>query len=139
MRYNESRHDSYPQFSRSLGTPGTMIPLQITTYGATQPWVINSLRLPEVYYRKSYIKPRGEGLIYFKPISGGAYLRRRRLCNLETTMVSVLHKELECKVEKPKYKKLEVMQTRIRIKSKLPVGKCSIPEQSRRNSTVVID
>ena len=66
-------------------------------------------------------------------------MRRRSLCNLETTMVSVLHKELECKVEKPKYKKLEVMQTRIRIKSKLPVGKCSIPEQSRRNSTVVID
>ena len=100
-----------------------MIPLQITTFGATQPWVINSLRLPEVYYRKSYIKPRGEGLIYIKPISGGAYLRRRSLCNLETTMVSVLHKELEYKVEKLKYKKLDVMQTRIRIKSKLPVGK----------------
>ena len=50
-------------------------------------------------------------------------MRRRGLCNLETTMVSVLHKELEYKVEKLKYKKLEVMQTRIRIKSKLPVGK----------------
>ena len=50
-------------------------------------------------------------------------MRRRSLCNLETTMVSVLHKELECNVEKLKYKKLEVMQTRIRIKSKLPVGK----------------
>ena len=49
---------------------------------------------------------------------------RKSLCNLETTMVSVLHKELECKVEKPKYKKLEVIQTRIRINSKLPVGKC---------------
>ena len=59
LRYNESRHDSYPQFSRSLGTPGTMIPLQITTFGATQPWVINSLRLSEFFYRKSYIKPRG--------------------------------------------------------------------------------
>ena len=48
---------------------------------------------------------------------------RRSLCNLETTMVSVLHKELEYKVEKLKHKKLDVMQTRIRIKSKLPVGK----------------
>ena len=47
------------------------------------------------------------------------------LFNLEKTMVSVLHKELEYKVEKPKNKKLrlEVMQQRIRIKSELPVGK----------------
>ena len=50
-------------------------------------------------------------------------MRRRSLCNLETTMVSALHKELEDRVEKLRYKKLEVMQTRIRIKSKLPVGK----------------
>ena len=28
-------------------------------------------------------------------------------------MVSVLHKELKCKVEKPKYKKFQVMQPRI--------------------------
>ena len=32
------------------------------------------------------------------------------LFNLEKTMVLVLHKELEHKVEKLKYKKLEVMQ-----------------------------
>ena len=38
-------------------------------------------------------------------------------------MVSVLHKELEYKVEKLKYKKFQVMQPRIRIKSELPVGK----------------
>ena len=38
-------------------------------------------------------------------------------------MASVLHKELEYKVEKLKYKKLKVMQPRIRIKSELPVGK----------------
>ena len=37
-------------------------------------------------------------------------------------MVSVLHKELEYKVEKLKYKKLEVMQLRIINKSELPVG-----------------
>ena len=37
-------------------------------------------------------------------------------------MVSVLHNELEYKVEKLKYKKLEVMQPRIRKKSELAVG-----------------
>ena len=103
-----------------------MIPLQITTLGARQPRVINSLRLSEVYHRKSYIKPRGVRVYLFQAHlggGGGAYLIRRSLCNLETTMVSVLHKELEYKVEKLKYKKLDVMQTRIRIKSKLPVGK----------------
>ena len=38
-------------------------------------------------------------------------------------MVSVLHKELGCKVEKLKYKKLEVMQPRIKNKYELPAGK----------------
>ena len=36
--------------------------------------------------------------------------------------MSVLYKGLEYKVEKLKFKKLEVMQPRIRIKSELPVG-----------------
>ena len=40
---------------------------------------------------------------------GGAYLfqahLRGGLFNLKTTMVSVLHKKLDCKVEKLKYKK----------------------------------
>ena len=38
------------------------------------------------------------------------------------TMVSVLHKELEYKVENLKHKNLEVMQSRIKNKSELPVG-----------------
>ena len=38
------------------------------------------------------------------------------------TMLSVLHKELESKVEKLKYKKLEVMQLRKKNKSELPAG-----------------
>ena len=38
-------------------------------------------------------------------------------------MVSVLHKELECKVEKLKYKKLELIQRRIKNKYELPAGK----------------
>ena len=37
-------------------------------------------------------------------------------------MVSVLHKELEYKVKKLKYKKLKVMQSRIKNKCKLPEG-----------------
>ena len=71
------------------------------------------------------IKPRGgggggggRGLIEI-----GGYLRDGGLFNVEKTMVSLLHKELEYKVEKLKYKRLEVMQPRIRIKSALPVGK----------------
>ena len=65
------------------------------------------------------IKPRGgQGLIEI-----GGYLRDGGLFNVEKTMVSLLHKELEYKVEKLKYKRLEVMQARIRIKSALPVGK----------------
>ena len=44
------------------------------------------------------------------------------LFNLSEAMVTVLHKELECKVEKLKNKKLEVMQLRIENKSELPVG-----------------
>ena len=54
---------------------------------------------------------RDEGLIW----EGGIF-------NLAQTMVSFLHKELEYKVEKLKYKKLEVRQPRIKNKSELPVG-----------------
>ena len=37
-------------------------------------------------------------------------------------IMSVLHEEHEFKVEKLKYKKLEVMQLRIRNKSDIPAG-----------------
>ena len=53
-----------------------------------------------------WLSPRG-GLIYFKPIWGGlnrdgglTWEGGGGLSHLETTMVSVLHKELEYKVEK---------------------------------------
>ena len=42
---------------------------------------------------------------------------------LAKTMVSVLPKELEYKVENHKYEKLKVTQPRINKRSKLPVGK----------------
>ena len=53
--------------------------------------------------------------------------------------VSFFHEELEYKVEKPKYKRLEVMQPRIQNKSELPVSEQTIPDQSTRSFTVVID
>ena len=65
-----------------------------------------------MHYRKSSIKPPG-GLFTSSPFEGGGgglietggSLKRGGLFNLKTTMVSVLHKELDCKVEKLKYKK----------------------------------
>ena len=53
---------------------------------------------------------------------GGLKFWERGLFNLAKLMVLVLHKELEYKVEKLKYKKLEIMQLRNKNKSKLPVG-----------------
>ena len=44
------------------------------------------------------------------------------LFNLAKKMVSVLHKDLECKVEELKYKKLKVMQMGFKNKSELPAG-----------------
>jgi len=58
-----------------------------------------------VVYRKSSIKPPG-GLFILSPFEGwgGGLIETGGLFNLETTMVSVIHKELEYKVEKFKYK-----------------------------------
>ena len=60
---------------------------------------------------KSSIRPPG-GLFISSPFEGGGgviemggLFERGDLFNLKTTMVSVLHKELDCKVEKLKYKK----------------------------------
>ena len=53
------------------------------------------------------------GGTYFKHICRG----EGGLFNLATTTVSVLHKELECGVEKLKYEKLEIMQLRIKSSS----------------------
>ena len=91
------------------------------------------------YYRKSCIKP--------PPPGGGAYLFQTHLrsaygdgglIHLTQTMVLVLHRELENKVEKLKYKKLEVMWLRIQNKSALAVGKWTIPYQSTWSFKVVI-
>ena len=44
-------------------------------------------------------------LFISSPFEGGGLIETGGLFNLQTTMVSVLHKELEYKVEKLKYKK----------------------------------
>ena len=74
------------------------------------------------FYGKSSIKtpppPPHRGGFLFNPqfrAGGGG------LFNLEKMMVSVLHKELEYKVENLKYKKVGG-HARIRIKSELPAG-----------------
>ena len=70
----------------------------------------------------------GGGIFISNPFEGGGVketgdlFERRGLFNLAKTTVSVLYKELEYKVEKLKYKKLEVTQPRIRNKSELPAG-----------------
>ena len=50
-------------------------------------------------------------------------------------MVSILHKELESKLETLKHKKLEDMQSGIKNKSELQ----TIPDQYTRSLTFVID
>ena len=82
-------------------------------------------------YRKSSIKLPG-GLFISSPFEGGLYrdgslFERGGLFNLEQTMVSVLHKELEYSSTR----RLEVMQPRITNKSELPgVDEYTISDQS---------
>ena len=71
-------------------------------------------------YRKSSIKsPRG---LFISNTFEGVLNRAGGLLNLANSMVSFLHKGLEYKVENLGNEKLEVMQTRIKNKSELPVG-----------------
>ena len=69
-------------------------------------------------YHKSSIKhPIGAYLFqthFFGGEGGWGLIETGGLFNLAKTFVSVLHKELECKAEKLKYKKLEVLQRRIK-------------------------
>ena len=65
-----------------------------------------------LYIVSPLLRPLGAYL--FQSPLREAYLREG-VFNLEKTMVSVLHKELANKVEKLGYKKLEVMQPRIKF------------------------
>ena len=70
-------------------------------------------------YRKSSIKPPGGLFISITFGGGGGLNRDKGLFHLDKTMVLILFKELEYKMEKLKYKKLEIMQPRIENKSEL--------------------
>ena len=59
---------------------------------------------------------------FFFLVGGGGLIETGGLLNLARTMVSVLHKELEYRVEKLKYKMSEVIQLRIKNKSEPPVS-----------------
>ena len=66
------------------------------------------------------LPPPPEGLFISNRLRGEAgFLERGALFYLAKKVVSALHKKLECTVENLKYKKLEVMQPRIKNKSKL--------------------
>ena len=76
------------------------------------------------YYRKSCIKhPPPPPPPHTHTHIGGVLNRDGGLIHITQTKVLVLHRELENKVEKFKYKKLEVMWLRIKNKSELAVGK----------------
>ena len=72
---------------------------------------------PRTYLFQSQLG--GEGVGQNRP--GGIFEMGVLFC-LAKTIVSVIPKELEYKVENHKYKKFEVMQPRINKRSKLPVG-----------------
>ena len=52
----------------------------------------------------------------------GGLIETGGLLNFAKKMVSVFRRELDYKVEKLKYRKLEVVQPRIKIKPEHPVG-----------------
>ena len=54
-------------------------------------------------------------------------------------VVLILPKELECKVENLKNKKLKVIESRIKNQSDLSTREQTIPDQSKWSFTVVID
>ena len=72
------------------------------------------------YIVKPLLSPPAANL--FQTHLRGGLTETRGLIYLETTMVSVLYKEVEYKVKKHKYKKLEIMPLRIKNKSEHPVG-----------------
>ena len=73
----------------------------------------------------SSIDPPGAYLFEAHLKEGGSLIETGGLFNLENTLVSILHEELEFEVEKlmTSKRRLEVMQPKIRIKSEFPVGK----------------
>ena len=62
-----------------------------------------------LHLNRTVNSPKGGGYLFQTHLSGGGLFKRGTLFNVAKIMVLVFHKELECEVEKFKYKKLEVM------------------------------
>ena len=91
----------------------------------------SSIKSPRgTYLFQTHLGGKGGGLMVLN--RDGGLIWEGGIFNLAQTMVSFLHKELEYKVEKLKYKKLEVTQPRIKNKSELPVCEQTILDQSTR-------
>ena len=86
-------------------------------------------KMSSCIYRKSSIIPTREAYLFQTHLRGGGglFFRVKGLFNLGKTMISVLYKELEDKVEKLKYKKLEVMQPRSKRNSNFQLVNTSSP------------
>ena len=74
-----------------------------------------------------------------KPAGGGGLYLDGGLFDLEKTMVSVLHKELEYKVIKLRYKKLGGHAAEDQNQIRTSSWQYTIPEQSARSFAVVVD
>ena len=73
---------------------------------------------PYILFRGLFSSNKFEGGVLNS--DGGLIREGGSSFNLAKMVVWVLHKDLECQVEKLNYKKLEFMQLRIKNKSKLP-------------------
>ena len=91
----------------------------------------SSIKSPRgTYLFQTHLGGKGGGLMVL--YRDGGLIWEGCILNLAQTMVSFLHKELEYKVEKLKYKKLEVTQPRIKNKSERPVCEQTILDQYTR-------
>ena len=109
-------HETFQNSDGWHGTPPPTGPPNSVSY----PLIKLSINSPGVLFTLNPFEGglnRDRGLIW----EGGG------LFYVEKMTVSVLNKELGDKAEKLKYKKLEVMQPRIKNKSELPVGKYILP------------
>ena len=85
------------------------------------------------------LSPPG-GLFISNLLETGGLLDRGSIFHLLSTDDDISSpKKLECKVENLRDMKVEVIQPKIKNKYELPVGEQTIPDQSTRCFTVVIE
>ena len=111
---------SFP-FKKSESSLFTSVARNLRPTCANPPRLLLSISALFFGYCKSCIKhPPGGSYLFQAHLKGRLIeegLGGEGLFNLETTMVSVLHKELEYKLERSRTRSFYVMQPRIKIKS----------------------